>query len=269
MTELAVPLTAGLVAYASKDMIAKLLGPTFDYVGGGLKNFVEKRHSNVISIFAKAGKKLGDKINEDGAVNPRVLKHILDEGSFCEDELTQEYFAGLMASSRIDSNDTVNGNDETLPYLSIVEKMSARNILFHYMLYYSFVMKVFREKDINLFETKNIKNRKVCFPRSTLHQLLGESNLGVMISDICTHANKEILIGGYRFGKFSESEKNPDTSIPPEMQYLRVNPTLFGLTLFLKASAAPKNILSLYADKTAWIDNLENEVSIDPMPITL
>ena len=265
--DLMTPLTAGLVAFASKDMIAKLLGPTFDYLGGGLKSFVEKRHDNVMSIFAKTNKKLGDKLNDEGTVNPRVLKHILDEGSFCEDNLTQEYFAGLLASSRTAIEENIAGGDKSLPYLSIVEQMSATNILFHYLLYYSFVMKVFREEHINLFEESNITKYAVYFPITTALQIFGGSNLTVMMSEVCSHALKEKLINEYKFGKLPESETNSEV----EASMLRVKPTLFGLTLFLKANAAPDNILSSASseEKASWVDELDNQTSIAPLPIIL
>lgn len=69
---------AGLAVIGSKDILVKILGPTADYVGGEVKNFVAKCNVNLDSIFIRAQKKLGDRINEDGRVSPRVLKHVID-----------------------------------------------------------------------------------------------------------------------------------------------------------------------------------------------
>jgi hypothetical protein len=276
--DLTTPLTAGLIAYASKDMLAKLLGPTFDYLGEGLKFFVEKRCNNVMSIFEKASKKLDDKINEDGIVSPRVLKHILGEGSFCEDNLTQEYFAGLLASSRTATDENIHGDDKSLPYLSLVEQMSAQNILFHYAIYYSFVTKIFRENNINFFSGNDVSKHIVCFQYATVVQMFGDSDFPVLMSDVCSHAYKEDIIQKYSFGNFDDSKIIPRNDlnkdiITPELEssVLRVCPTLFGLMLFLKANAAPRGILwpSPLEERMIWVDRLENKSNLEPMPIVL
>ncbi len=67
-------------AVGGAKLVEKLLGPTADYVGTGLKNWAEKRVTNASRIFEKAAEKLGSRIDEPGAVPPRVLKEILDEG---------------------------------------------------------------------------------------------------------------------------------------------------------------------------------------------
>ncbi len=36
-----------IAAYLGKDGLEKLLGPTADYLGGGLKDFTEKRMHNI------------------------------------------------------------------------------------------------------------------------------------------------------------------------------------------------------------------------------
>ena len=47
----------GLAIIGSKDLLTKLLGPTADYVGGEVKNFVDKCNINLDSIFNKTYKK--------------------------------------------------------------------------------------------------------------------------------------------------------------------------------------------------------------------
>jgi hypothetical protein len=60
-----------IAAYLGKDGIAKLLGPTADYLGGELQEFTKKRIKNVGNIFKNAEDKLGDKIEQPGAVPPK------------------------------------------------------------------------------------------------------------------------------------------------------------------------------------------------------
>ena len=102
--------TVGLgavAAYLGKDGIQKLLGPTADYLGQGLRDFTEKRVQTSGQIFQIAESKLGTKLDTPGEVPPKVLKAVLDEGSFSNDSLAVEYLGGILASSR-----TEHGRDD-------------------------------------------------------------------------------------------------------------------------------------------------------------
>jgi len=118
-------------AVGGAKLVEKLLGPTAEYVGIGLRNWAEKRVMNAGRIFEKAAEKLGDRIDEPGSVPPRVLKEILDEGSYCDDELTAEYFGGVLASSR----GGTSRDDRAASYLKLTSELSAYQIRFHYVAY--------------------------------------------------------------------------------------------------------------------------------------
>ena len=81
MTE---PLTTvglgAVAAYLSRDGIQRLLGPTADYLGQGLRDFTQKRVQTIGEIFQKAESKLGAKLDTPGEVSPKVLKAVLDDG---------------------------------------------------------------------------------------------------------------------------------------------------------------------------------------------
>lgn len=87
-------------ALGGAKLVEKLLGPTAEYIGSGIQSWTEHRVKNVSDIFRNAQEKLGDRIDQPGAIPPRVLKEVLNEGSFCCDPLTAEYFRGVLASSR-------------------------------------------------------------------------------------------------------------------------------------------------------------------------
>lgn len=123
-------------AIGGAKVVEKILGPTSDYVGIGLKNWAEKRVQNAGRIFEKAAEKLGDQIEEPGSVSPRVLKEILDEGSYCDDELTADYFGGVLASSR----SGISRDDRAASYLKLTSDLSAYQIRFHYITYAAFRM---------------------------------------------------------------------------------------------------------------------------------
>ena len=77
-----ITMSAGAVAaaYLSKDGVAKLLGPTAEYLGGELKSLVEKSQRNVGAIFKSAATKAGDQLGKPGEVEGvfQQALHIVD-----------------------------------------------------------------------------------------------------------------------------------------------------------------------------------------------
>ena len=125
-------LETGLIVWASKDLIGKLLGKTADYLGDELENCVKKCNINLNNVFKHAIKKLGNRIEKPGDVSSRVFRHIIDEGRFCEDELMAEYFGGVLASSRTDSG----RDDRGAYYAQLLSQMSTYQLRTHYILYH-------------------------------------------------------------------------------------------------------------------------------------
>ena len=97
----------GLALFGSKELMTRLLGPTVDYIGEGGKQVAKQCCANLGNIFSIALRRVGDRIDTDGTVSPRVLQAILDEGAFCEDAVAAEYLGGVLASAR-----TEGGRDD-------------------------------------------------------------------------------------------------------------------------------------------------------------
>lgn len=57
-------------------------------------------HKNIAKIFVNVEAKLGDRIIKDGKIPPKVLKSILENGAWCEEELRCEFFGGVLVFSR-------------------------------------------------------------------------------------------------------------------------------------------------------------------------
>jgi len=102
-------------------------------------------HYNLDGIFVKAEKKLGSRITSKGGVNPRVLRHILDDGRFCEEEIAAEYYGGLLAGSR----DADSKNDSCLPFLAKVRGMPTNQLRLHFAFYYE-VLRLHQNRGVNL-----------------------------------------------------------------------------------------------------------------------
>lgn len=118
-------------AIGAAKLVEKVLGPTAEYVGDGLRSWAEKRVQNTARIFEKAADKLGSSIENPGTVPPKVLKEILDEGSYCDDEFSAEYFGGVLASAR----SGVSRDDRAASYLKLVADLSSYQIRFHFVAY--------------------------------------------------------------------------------------------------------------------------------------
>ncbi|EHN8801681.1 MULTISPECIES: hypothetical protein [Enterobacter] len=134
-----------IAAYLGKDGLAKLLGPTADYLGGELKDFAKKRIDNIGSIFANASNKLSHEKQGVGAVSPKVLRSVLNEGSYCSDELGIEYFGGILASSKSES-----GRDDRGARLALkASSLTSYQLRAHYILY-SALIGCFRNEGLSI-----------------------------------------------------------------------------------------------------------------------
>jgi hypothetical protein len=118
-------------AEVSKDAIVRILGPTADYIGEGVRGWTERRVGNVQRVFKKAHDKLGSELDRPGAVPPRVLKAVLEEAQFAEDELVAEYLGGVLASSRSE----VGRDDRSAASAATVGRLSTYAIRTHFVFY--------------------------------------------------------------------------------------------------------------------------------------
>ena len=144
------------VAYLGK----KILGPTADYLGEELKEFfTRKRIENVGRIFSNAEKKLGKKLNSPGKVPPKVLNVIINEGSFSDENITVEYFGGVLASSR-----TEIGRDDRGSRLGkIIDNLSTFQIRTHYLIY-STISEIFSNSENSFGLSKNREKMQIFIP---------------------------------------------------------------------------------------------------------
>ena len=125
-------------AIGSARVVEKMLGPTADYLGDGIKYWTEKRVHNIGRIFEHARIKLGSKIDDEGSVHPKVLRGVLDDGSFCDDELAAEYFGGVLASSRSE----VSRDDRGASFVALVSRLTTYQIRTHFF-FYSLIKSIF------------------------------------------------------------------------------------------------------------------------------
>ena len=225
---------SGLAILGSKDLLLKLLGPSADYIGGEVKNLVQKCNVNLDNIFQKAARKLGDRINDGASVNPRVLKHVVDEGRFCEDDLTSEYHGGILASSR----SRIGRDDRGVTLLALIKDLSVYQLRLHFIVYMT-VNRLFKEQGYNLGDGNDCHKMRFFIPMEVFRAAMGFTE-GEQPDTVLSHClfglDKHKLISNFASGHAEFLQKKfksvPDTGIV-------LAPTLPGAELFLWAVGLP------------------------------
>lgn len=143
-------------ALGGAKIIEKILGPTADYVGNNLKDWTEKKINNTSNVFKNAEKKLGSKIEKEGQIPPKVLKGILEEAPWCEEELQVEYFGGVLASSRSE----VSRDDRGAYFISLISRLSTYQLRSHYLIYQS-IKNHFNGRDMNIGDNLDRYNMEI------------------------------------------------------------------------------------------------------------
>jgi len=232
-------LAAGLGILASKDLLGRILGPSADYVGGEIANFVAKCNVNLDNVFTVATSKLGDRLDEPGQVNVRVLKEIINEGRFCEEVLTAEYFGGILASARSE-----HGDDRGVAFTSRVKEMSTFELKLHYVFYRS-LLKRYRGKGKNEESGSEWPSMRMFLPINDFVTAMGidAHNPFPLQSHAVVGLYNRGLIHRYRYGGSLGQEA------PPGALGLVITPSKLGMELFTWASgvkdAGGRNFFSI------------------------
>lgn len=224
-------------AVGSKELIQKILGPTADYLGDGLKDFTKKRVENIGRIFSKAGEKLGSAIDDQGSVPPRILKEILEEGSFVDDELSAEYFGGILASSRTG----IRRDDRSIAAIKRLETMSTYEIRTHYILYI-LVRDVYLNSGLEV--SNNSGKMGLYIPESvylTAMNFEKEEHRWLILSHSVIGLNDKGLITNYKYGRQEFIQKYYKNATAGGLIF---TPTPTGAELFLMANGARDRIVN-------------------------
>jgi hypothetical protein len=134
-----------MAVLGSAPIVLKIVGPTADYVGGGIKNLVERQVQNVERVFEKAADRLGEEgLERPGGVPPRVLKEVMEGAAFCEDELGAEYFGGILAASKSENQ----RDDRGATLAALAGRLSSYQLRCHYLMY-AYAQKLLKGSGLN------------------------------------------------------------------------------------------------------------------------
>ena len=221
-----------IAAYLAKDGIAKLLGPTADYLGEGLMDLTQRRVESIGKIFSNASKKLGSQLDIPGEVPPRILRTVVNEASFCEDSVALEYFGGVLASSR-----TEDGRDDRgARVIKIVDNLSAYQIRTHYLLY-STLVSLFSGSGRQLGTTQDRAPMELFLPFQGYATSMGFSQKELDNPQILHHIWNGLFLDGLIEGRWQFGTKASLKSIFPNApdDGIICRPSALGAELYLWA----------------------------------
>lgn len=122
---------AGVAAAVGAKLLYDVCGPTAKYLGGELASYSEVGVCNLKRVFENAARRLQELGKIDGQVPPRVLKEVLAESYYCEDETQACYLGGVLASSK----GPVSRDDRAAAYCSLISSLSTYQLRTHFILY--------------------------------------------------------------------------------------------------------------------------------------
>jgi hypothetical protein len=241
-----VDIGTGLVILGGKEVLQKILGPTADYLGNQAKDYVEKSQRNIGKIFERTAKLLGPKLDVPGGVSPRVLKHIINEGSFCEDVLSSEYFGGVLASSRSE----VPRDDRGVAIISLLASMSVYQIRTHYI-FYSIFKELYGGEQCSVKIASERRKLGICIPFSLYRQCMDfkepENPEGIIVHSLTALVRLELINTGWAFG--SASFMQSDFCDKATESGIFFVPSLFGIELYMWVHGCPSYLPDQFLDQ--------------------
>jgi hypothetical protein len=242
----------GATAWASKELAGKLLGPTFEYIGGEVRAFTEKCNINLTDIFARARRKLGERIDTPGGVGARVLKDVLDQGAFCDDSVAAEYVAGVLAAARTDNE----SDDRGVTYLAVIRQLSGYQLRAHYLIYSS-VKALLDGRELNILNFDDAPHARIFLPMAYLRDNLHSHSepTEVVFTHVLNGLARQDLIDAAWWGGDEEVVRAGEPGMTASGYF--VQPTGFGVELFLWAHGLGHRDVPEF---------LLPELTIDPLP---
>lgn len=236
-------------------LVIRMLGPAADEVGEALRRYAALRLRNVGRIMRKASAKTGGA--DRGIANPRVAQVVLEQGSYCDDELMAEYLGGVLAGGCTPSG----RDDRAVTWSSLITSMSSFQVRAHFVIYREWAARLSGALGLNL----GLPDER---HRATMD--IDESEFGKVLalgSDVdparaVAHAVQGLVRVGlldrqYALARF-EIFKHLSTEPSPFEDTVRVMPSVVGIELYGWAQGIP----DLYAtDFTNRTDEFEvNEI---------
>lgn len=247
-------------AIGGAKVIEKILGPTSDYIGDQLKEWTQKKVENTSKIFQNAERKLGDRIDSEGSVPPKVLKGILEEGAWCEDELQIEYFGGVLASAR----SGLPRDDRGAYFTSLISRLTSYQIRTHYLFYKTLKLH-YNNKMINVAHIDDRQAINILMPYSTYQSGMDFTDEELnSSSELVAHSlwglcKEDLISNTFCYGQLNYIQSKFPTAKEGGIIF---SPTVLGVQLSLWAyGQGQSSHNSFFKSETVLVDSLQ--IAID------
>ena len=245
----------------SVNVVEKILGPTADYLGDRLRGWTTKRFETLGKIFQSAKAKLGDRLEIEGSVPPKVLKNILENGSYCVDDLSVEYFGGVLASSRTG----VSRDDRGAAFASIVGRLTTYQIRTHYY-FYGLWKELFNGMGFNVAVPQGRDAMQIFIPMGSYVDAMEFSEKEdfhvVLTHAIIGLARESLIDSNYNFGLDDHLKAYYSAAPGPG---ILVRPSSFGVELFHWAHGRGDMPIHRFLDRTIeFRSNIEIRMTNGP-----
>lgn len=228
--------SAGLATAVGVKLFNDVCGPTAKYAGGELASYAKIGVQNLKRVFENAAKQLKAQDKTGGQVPPRVLKEILSEGYFCEDELQAMYLGGVLASSK----GPVSRDDRAIAYCSLVSSLSSYQLRTHCIIYSALLRATHCYIGKTLHPLEDIVSRWVqrhgitVLIREEDYQSAMEFSAAEHPANIAQHAFVGLEEKGLsERGIHVCHSRNPNNPKDGEVPFRYFYPTMLGIELFL------------------------------------
>ena len=144
-------------------------GPSLQAVGKAFGDWTDLRVRNLLRLGERVEKRAVASPGESSHVSPRLLHKVLEDGSWIEDDVAQEYLAGILVGSR-----THDGADEDGVFMAhMVSNMTAAQLRLHHAFYAKLAIDA---PDVEVGDSDVAERHAVWAPLEEVGRVIGREN---------------------------------------------------------------------------------------------
>lgn len=226
-------LTGGMAvakAVGNANLLSRLIGPLADEIG---INWAEGyRRRNAAQVARKAAQRLGGQLDQAASVHARVAYRVLQDGSFVNDDVMQEYLAGLLAGSRTQAGD----DDRAAYYVDLVARLPSSQVRLHHAVYAALASSGASD---DYGEGTYLQLRTIFTPVTSVADVLGhpsDVDPADAVGEALTGLSREGLLSTYAVAEKSRFLSQPYGADAPG-DLVMAGPSVVGCTLALWSHA--------------------------------
>ncbi len=204
------------VSLPGEWILQRVLGPVLDEIGQDLAHVYAKGRDLIVGAAARKVANLDD----GKSANLRVSRDVFWNGAFTDDELSAEYFGGILAASRSEDGK----DDDVIQFVDVTKSLSSRQIHLHYVIFNRLnKLLAISGEEVNVGLSTDVQKLELWLSTVEL-----EHNLQLSVDPGLNVLWRASLISEYE-------HQSHDLGGGRQVPYARVRPTTFGILLYAVA----------------------------------